>query len=346
MSGHVHVEERNGLGLLVLDRPEALNALSHRMVQTVSAALSRWRADPGIRAVLVKAVPGRAFCAGGDIRVVIETARRKGVAAAAPFFFDEYRMNWRIGQLGKPYVALLDGITMGGGVGISVHGSHRIATESTLVAMPETGIGFFPDVGGSHFLPRLPGRIGLYLGLTGARLDGATATRLGIATHYVPRLRLAVLEAALVDGAAIDDVLGELAAEPAPGGLDTAAIARHFVGDGLADILASLAADDSPFASRTLAALREKSPLSVAVTMAQLRRGRSLDLAACLAMEYRMARHFLASSDFAEGVRALLVDKDKRPAWRHARIEDVAAAEIEACFVAAAGGELTCDWND
>jgi enoyl-CoA hydratase len=346
MSGRVHVEEKHGLGVLVLDRPEALNALSHRMVQAVSAALVRWRSDPAIHAVLIKAVPGRAFCAGGDIRLVVETARRKGVAAAAPFFFDEYRMNWRIGGLGKPYVALLDGITMGGGVGISVHGSHRIATENTVIAMPETGIGFFPDVGGSHFLPRLPGRIGIYLGLTGTRLDGATCTRLGIATHYVPQLRLGELEAALVDGAGIDDVLDELAVEPVPGGLDTAAIARHFASDELADILASLAADDSPFAVRTLATLREKSPLSVAVTMAELRRGRSLDLAACLAVEYRMAQHFLASSDFAEGVRALLIDKDQRPRWRHARIEDVPASEIAACFAAAEVGELVCDWRN
>lgn len=155
MSGAVHVEERNGVGMLTLDRPQALNALSLAMVQTVSRTLCRWHDDPAIRAVLVKAVPGRAFCAGGDIRVVIETAAAEGVPAAVRFFFEEYRMNWRIAHLGKPFVALLDGITMGGGVGISVHGTHRIATENTLVAMPETGIGFFPDVGASHVLPRL-----------------------------------------------------------------------------------------------------------------------------------------------------------------------------------------------
>ncbi len=346
MSGRVHIEEQAGLGVLVLDRPEALNALSHRMVQAISQALARWRHDPTIRLVLIKAVPGRAFCAGGDIRIVIETARRKGLAAAARFFFDEYRMNWRIGTLGKPYVALLDGITMGGGVGISVHGTHRIATENTVFAMPETGIGFFPDVGGSFFLPRLPAPVGRYLGLTGARLDGATTTRLGIATRFVPSTALAGLEAELRAGAPIDRVLADHADEPAPGGLDTAAIARHFAHDDLGRILGSLATEDSAFARETLAVLRQKSPLSLAVTMVQLERGRSLDLAACLAMEYRMVHRFLAGGEFAEGVRALLVDKDKRPRWRHARIEDVPADEVEACFAALPDGELVLDWVD
>lgn len=344
MSGLVHVEERGGIGILVLDRPAALNALSHRMVQAVSAALARWRDDPTIRAVLIKAVPGRAFCAGGDIRTVVETASRRGVPAAAPFFFDEYRMNWRIGALGKPYVALLDGITMGGGVGISVHGSHRIATENMLFAMPETGIGFFPDVGGSHFLPRLPSSTGVYLGLTGARLDGATATRLGIATHFVPSLALPDLEAALLAGTPIDVVLEMHASEPAPGGLDTAAIAKHFGHDDLRRILDSLAADNCAFARDTLATIRQKSPFSVAVTMAQLRRGKELDLAGCLALEYRMVHRFLASGEFAEGVRALLIDKDKRPQWQHARIEDVPPEEIEACFAPLPAGELAFDW--
>jgi enoyl-CoA hydratase len=344
MSGRVHVEVRNGLGILILDRPEALNALSHRMVQTVSAALARWHDDSAIRAVLIKAVPGRAFCAGGDIRIVIETTKRKGLAAAATFFADEYRMNWRIGTLGKPYVALMDGITMGGGVGISVHGTHRIATENTVFAMPETGIGFFPDVGGSYFLPRLPAHVGFYLGLTGTRLDGATITRLGIATHFVPAARLAEFEAALIDGAALDSLLEELGSEPAPGGLDTSAIARHFDSDALGSILASLGTDDSPFGTATLATLRQKSPLSVAVTMAQLSRGRRLDLAGCLRMEYRMVHRLLEAGDFAEGVRALLVDKDKAPRWRHGCIEDVPPAEVEACFAVPPGGELSFDW--
>lgn len=345
MSGAVHVQEKGGIGILTLDRPNALNALNLAMVETVSRALCRWREDPAIRAVLLEAVPGRAFCAGGDIRRVIEAAAAEGVRAAMRFFFEEYRMNWRIAHLGKPYIAFLDGITMGGGVGISVHGTHRIATENTSLAMPETGIGFFPDVGSTHVLPRLPQRTGFYLGLTGTRIDGATATRMGLTTHVVPAANLEALEAEFVAGGAIDALLDRHGVEPAPGGLDTAAIATHFAGDDLGGILASLAADDSPFAVRTLETLRQKSPLSVAVTMAALRRGRGLDLAACLAMEYRMVQHFLSGSDFGEGVRAQLVDKDKRPRWRHARIETVTAAEVEAFFAASPEGEPTFDWR-
>lgn len=345
MSGTVHVEVEGGLGILTLDRPRALNALDRGMVRTVTAALRRWRDDDDVRAVLIKAVPGRAFCAGGDIVGVVGAAKTEGAAAAAPFFFDEYRMNWRIGDLGKPYIALLDGITMGGGVGISVHGSHRIATENTLLAMPETGIGFFPDVGGSHFLPRLPAHAGLYLGLTGARVDGATATRLGIATHFVPAASLQALEAALVDGEAIDDALARFADEPVPGGLDAAAIDRLFDVSSLDDLLAGLEGDDCAFTSETLETLRQKSPLSVAVTFEQLRRGAGLDLAGCLAMEYRMVHRFLEGHDFPEGVRALLVDRDKQPRWLHASIRAVGAEEVAACFAPLEGGDLEFDWQ-
>ena len=231
--GRVHVEERRGWGVLTLDRPDTLNALSHGMVRAISGALARWRNDPSIQAVLIKAVPGKAFCAGGDVRVVVEAARTGGSAAAARFFADEYEMNWRIGTLGKPYVALVDGITMGGGLGVSVHGTHRIATERTVIAMPETAIGFFPDVGGSYFLPRLPSRIGLYLGLTGARIDGATATRLGIATHFMASTALEEVTTSLLDGAPLDETLERHSEEPAPGGLDAPAIAQHFASDDL-----------------------------------------------------------------------------------------------------------------
>lgn len=347
--GRVHVEERRGWGVLTLDRPKTLNALSNGMVRTVSEALASWRGDPSIQAVLIKAVPGKAFCAGGDIRVVAEATQQGGIAAAARFFADEYRMNWRIGTLGKPYVALMDGITMGGGLGISVHGTHRIATERTVAAMPETAIGFFPDIGASHFLPRLPSRTGLYLGLTGARIDGATATRLGIATHFMASTALEALETSLIDGEPLGSALDRLSDEPPPGGLDTPAIAHHFASDDLNAILASLAAEtrngDDTFAHATLATLRARSPFSVRVVMAQLARGRQLDLAGALAMEYRMAHHFLDASDFAEGVRAVVIDKDKRPRWRHASIETVPEAEVEACFAAAAGGELALDWQ-
>jgi len=346
MSGVVHVEERRGVGILTLDRPKALNALTLEMVETVSGTLRRWHDDTAIRAVVVSAVPGRAFCAGGDVRGVIETAARDGVRDAMRFFREEYRMNWRIAHLGKPYIALLDGITMGGGVGISVHGTHRIATENTTFAMPETGIGFFPDVGASWVLPRLPQHAGFYLGLTGTQLDGGTTTRLGLTTHYVPALDLETLLDELLDGGEIDALVARHGIEPAPGGLDAVAIARHFASDDIGRILASLEADNGRFARETLATLREKSPFSIAVTTAALRRGAGLDLAGCLAMEYRMVHRFLEDSDFAEGVRAQVVDKDKDPRWRHDRIEDVPAAAVEACFAPLPDGDLTFDWHD
>jgi enoyl-CoA hydratase len=229
-----------------------------------------------------------------------------------------------------------------------VHGTHRIATERTVVAMPETAIGFFPDVGGSYFLPGLPSRTGLYLGLTGARIDGATATRLGIATHFVASTELQAMTASLLAGAPLDSTLDRHSEEPAPGGLDAAAIAHHFASDDLGAILASLEAGGDAgdsFAAATLATLRARSPLSLRVVTAQLARGRQLDLAGCLAMEYRMVHRFLEAGDFAEGVRAMVVDKDKQPRWRHASAEAVPDAEIEACFAAIQGSELALDWR-
>ena len=190
----IRFERRGRLGVVTLDRPSALNALSREMVQRLSLQLVAWKDDPAVSAVLVKAVPGRAFCAGGDVRVVADLLRERGVAAAAPFFREEYRCNWRVHRFLKPYIACLDGITMGGGVGISVHGRFRIATENTLFAMPETGIGFFPDVGATWFLPRCPGEVGTWLGLTGARLKGADCVAAGLATHSIPSVRLGEIE--------------------------------------------------------------------------------------------------------------------------------------------------------
>jgi enoyl-CoA hydratase len=193
----IRFERRGALGIVILDRPQALNALTWGMVRELSRWLAVWRDDPKIAAVLVKAAPGRAFCAGGDIRAVTNLVRQTGIAAAIPFFREEYRLNWRIHTFPKPYVSLLDGITLGGGVGISVHGGFRVVTENTLLAMPETGIGFFPDVGATWFLPRCPGEIGMYLGLTGARLNGADCRYAGLATHAVPSARLEEIEATL-----------------------------------------------------------------------------------------------------------------------------------------------------
>ncbi|MFO1069884.1 MAG: enoyl-CoA hydratase/isomerase family protein [Geminicoccaceae bacterium] len=346
---HVRAERRGPLGVLVLDRQNALNALTREMVQAMSLQLAAWKDDPAVTAVLVRAAPGRAFCAGGDIRAVAETGRDRGAAAATPFFRDEYRLNWRISTFPKPYVALLDGVTMGGGVGISVHGRYRVLTEQTLFAMPETGIGFFPDVGGTWFLPRLPGEIGLYLGLTGARLRAADCLAAGIGTHLLPAAALAELEDRLAGGADVAASLAALAL-PAPDAELPAlrpAIDACFAAPTLADVLDRLAAEDSGWGKAQLAELAGKSPMALRVTFAQLRRGRMLaSLAEALQLEYRMVHRLAAEADFIEGVRALLVDKDRRPRWRHGSPGEVGESEVEACFAPLPQGDLAFDWQD
>lgn len=345
---------KGALGIIVLDRQKALNALSRGMVQAMSRRLAAWRDDPGVAAVLVRAAPGRAFCAGGDVRTVCETARREGIAAATPFFREEYRLNWRISNLGKPYVSLLDGVTMGGGVGISVHGTHRILTERTLFAMPETGIGFFPDVGGSHFLPRCPGESGMLMALTGARLHAADCLWAGIGTHHLPSERLGELEERLAAApagelpAVLERALAELARDPGPAPLAgrRALVDRCFGAPNVAGVVAALRTADDPWAAEQAALIDGKSPLALAVTFEQIRRGARLDLDACLAMEYRMVHRFLENGEFHEGVRALLVDKDKTPRWSHAGLAEVPPAMVEQVFAPIPQGDLVFDWND
>jgi enoyl-CoA hydratase len=348
MSGgsDIRFERKGVLGVAVLDRPAALNALTRDMVQALSRHLAAWKDDPEVAAVLIRSAGGRAFCAGGDIRAVTDLARRDGVDAAAPFFRDEYRLNWRTSQFPKPYVALLDGVTMGGGVGISAHGRYRVVTEQTLVAMPETAIGFFPDVGGTWILPRCPGEIGMYLGLTGSRLHAADSLEAGFGSHFVPRARLEELEERLAAGAGVTGCLEAFAATPEPGSLPALRqrIDHAFGGSTLAEVEERLAATE--WGRERLAELAQRSPLSLAVTFAQLRRGAAMaSLAEALRLEYRIVHRFLVGHDFAEGVRALIVDKDKRPRWRHAATGEVTPAEVEACMAALPGGELELDWQ-
>lgn len=350
----IRFERRGRLGVVTLDRPSALNALSQEMVQRLSLQLVAWKDDPAVAAVLVKAVPGRAFCAGGDVRVVADLLRERGVAAAAPFFREEYRCNWRVHRFPKPYIACLDGITMGGGVGISVHGRFRIATENTLFAMPETGIGFFPDVGATWFLPRCPGEVGIWLGLTGARLKGADCVAAGLATHSIPSVRLGEIEerlvreleperAAEVVAACLDDAQGSIGSINLP---DLRARIDHcFATSAVTDLVERLGNEPTGFGTEQLSALATKSPLSVHVTLAQLRRGAGLAIESCLALEYRMVHRILAFGDFSEGVRALLVDRDQQPRWRHNSLTDVPRAEVEAVLAPLPEGELTFDWQ-
>ncbi|MFQ5972580.1 MAG: enoyl-CoA hydratase/isomerase family protein [Alphaproteobacteria bacterium] len=330
---------RSGLGLVTLNRPEALNALTIDMIDSLRETLDDWAGRAEVRAVVVGGAGERAFCAGGDIRALFDQGKAGGELTSR-FYREEYRLNRTIFRYPKPYVALMDGIAMGGGVGVSVHGSHRVATERTVFAMPETGIGFFPDVGGSYFLPRLPGRIGLYLALTGARLDGADCLYAGLATHFVPASRLHDLLGVLEAGprgelSSVDAVLAGFATDPdQEAGLarQREAIDRCFQGAELDEVLARLAAEATPWAEQTAATIRAKSPTSQKVAFRQLLAGAALNFEDAMIMEYRLSQRFMAGHDFYEGVRAVVFDKDRTPAWEPDRLEAVTAASVDAYF--------------
>jgi enoyl-CoA hydratase len=342
-------EQHRGLAIATLNRPRALNALSLDMVRALDSRLIAWAADPAVQAVLIKGVGERAFCAGGDIRWLYRTLIEQGPDAATAFYALEYPMNARLRRFPKPYIALLDGITMGGGVGVSVHGSHRVATERTAFAMPETGIGFFPDVGATYVLPRLPGALGRWLGLSGARLGAADCLEAGLATHYVPAGDLPDLERALGEAdlgagaAAVDAVLAAWQAAPPPGELPAiqACLDACFGQPSLAAVLAALAAEPSGWGAAQLELLRTKSPTSLAVTFRQLEAGAKLGFIPAMRLEYRLAHRFMRGHDFKEGVRAVIIDKDHRPAWRPGRVEAIADPEVDAYFAPLPDGELT-----
>jgi enoyl-CoA hydratase len=351
VSDEIRFAAEGGLATIELTRSKALNALTLDMIRAMHPKVEAWDDDDSIKAVVIKGEGERAFCAGGDVRAVyrsiVDDLGGKGPSELSrTFFLEEYRLNHAIHAFSKPYVAILDGVTMGGGVGLSVHGSHRIVTERLMFAMPETTIGLFPDVGGGWFLPRLPGAMGLYLALTGARLDAAGAVALGIATHYVPSARLEGLEAALAttinesdDGrSAINDVLGRFSEAP---GIDPMAehrsmIDRCFSATSVEGILESLdreAAGGSEFAAETAATLRHKCPTSLKISFEQLRRGRDMSkLVDVLTMEYRMSQHCMAGTEFFEGVRAILIDKDHAPKWQPESLAGVSDSLVDQFF--------------
>jgi enoyl-CoA hydratase len=322
-------------GIILLNRPRALNALDGGMIEALAAAASRFRHDPAVELVILEGAGGRAFCAGGDVRAVRNAVLAGDSGAVEGFFAAEYALNRLIAEFPKPWISLIDGVCMGGGIGVSVHGSHRVVTEHALLAMPETAIALFPDVGTSFVLPRLPGAdaaMGNWLALTGARLQGAESVEAGLATHHVLRERLPALREALLAGDAA--VVDRFVQAVPPGAVETqrAAIERSFTGGTMSEILAALAAEGSEWADAQLATLRRMSPTSLAVTLELLRRGASLDLAACFAMELALTRTVTRHPDFAEGVRAVLVDKDNMPRWSPPRIEDVDPARVRAMF--------------
>jgi len=345
----IRFARRGDLMVVTLDRPRALNALTLPMCRALDEGLRRWQADPAIGAVLIKGEGDRAFCAGGDIRWLHGVLTSEGVEVACRFYAVEYPMNARLHHFGKPWIALLDGIVMGGGVGISVHGSHRIVTERTVFAMPETGIGLFPDVGATYMLPRRPGALGLYLGLTGARLGAADCLHAGIGTAHVAADRLEALETALAETslradpfAAVDAVLEAFGSDPGPAPLADVRqrIDACFQQESLAGVLAALREEASGWGAGPLEELASKSPTSLAVTFRQLREGAKLDFDAAMRLEYRLVHRFMAGHDFREGVRALLIDKDRRPRWRPDRLEDVSGAMVDGYFAPLPSGDL------
>ena len=334
MSEEIIAVREGGLGRLTLNRPQALHALTTGMCQSLTASLLEWRRDPAVEAVLIDHSGERGFCAGGDIRMLAESGAADG-RLAREFFFTEYRLNHLLFSYPKPVIAVMDGITMGGGVGLSAPARYRLATERTTFAMPETGIGLFPDVGGGWFLPRLPGRIGLWLALTGARIKAADCLHAGLATHHVPSERLPELKAALAENPSdIEALLAKYHVDPGPAPL-AAHRAELDAAFGLGSVEAILAALEagSDWAQAQAAALRTKSPQTLKVAFRQLALGAAApDFAANMAMEYRIGARVVQRHDFLEGVRAVIVDKDNAPKWNPARLEDVGEDLLDAIF--------------
>ncbi|ALC13993.1 enoyl-CoA hydratase/isomerase family protein [Sphingopyxis sp. 113P3] len=335
MTEDVLISVEGRIGRLSLNRPKAIHALNLPMCEAMIEALVAWRDDPAIEAVIIDHSEGRGFCAGGDIRMLAESGAKDGKEARA-FFHTEYRLNHLLFTYPKPVVAFMDGITMGGGVGISQPAKYRVATEHTRFAMPETGIGLFPDVGGGWYLPRLEGRVGVFLALTGARLDGAECLALGLATHYLPSERVAeAKERIAANPDRIGGILGELSVT-APTAAITGRIDkinRLFASDRYEDILAALEKDGSEWAAKELDALNTKSPQTCKVALRQLREGAAMpDFAAEMVQEYAIGSRVVQMHDFLEGVRALIVDKDNSPKWNPPSAEAVSDEWIDAIF--------------
>jgi len=339
----IDFERHGALGLVTLNRPKALNALTHRMALDLERQLDAWREDDAVTVVAIEGAGEKAFCAGGDIRALYEAGRPGGERGRTNFQFyaDEYRLNAKIKRYPKPYVALMDGVVMGGGVGVSIHGRVRIATERTVFAMPETGIGLFPDVGGTYFLPRLPGRLGLWLGLTGSRLKGAQTVAagvcdLGLAADSIP----AVIDHLAAGGSAEPADLPGTPLEPAPLA-ERAAIDACFAGDSVEAILDALAAHGADWAANERAAILAKSPTCTRIAARQIQEGAGLDFEACMRLEYRLARFCMMQPDFYEGVRAAIIDKDNAPQWSPGTLAAADEAHIAPAFAPLGDEELS-----
>ncbi len=333
MNGDILFEQRGHAGVITLNRPQALNAHTHDMAVAMHRQLEQWALDDDVALVIIRGAGERAFCAGGDIRALWKVCAEDPVTCRR-FYWDEYRLVALIHDYPKPCVALMHGHVMGGGAGLSVHASHRVAAENLSFAMPECSIGLFPDVGASWFLPRLPGRLGMYLGLTGLRIGAEDAVHAGIADVIVPRDAFDEIVKELAETDEIEAVLGHHARRAGQGSLymlgpliDTA-----FGRDGVEEIIRELSDNDGEWARTALKAMRSNAPTSLKVTFEQLRRGASLDFGDCMRMEYRLACRMATAHDFAEGIRARIIDKDSAPRWNPARLEDVDEAAVAAMF--------------
>ncbi|WBY16478.1 enoyl-CoA hydratase/isomerase family protein [Erythrobacteraceae bacterium WH01K] len=339
MTQDINIHKHGRVGHISLNRPSALHALTLDMCHAMSAALTEWENDDSVEAIILDHAEGRGFCAGGDINLLRKSALEDGGVAGRQFFHDEYQLNHQMFVYPKPIVAFMDGITMGGGVGIAMPAKYRVATENTRFAMPETGIGLFPDVGGGWHLSRLGGRLGQFLALTGARLDGSECLWAGIATHYVPSEMLEELKARIVEKPdRISGILSEPVGTPPKARIEANAdlIRKHFASDRYEDILASLeaAADDGDtWAAKERDTLGTKSPQTCKVALRQLAESEKLDsFAENMAMEYRIASRVLVRPDFAEGVRAVIVDKTNDPKWDPPTPQDVSEELIDSIF--------------
>jgi len=339
---HILFEKRGALGLITLNRPKALNALTHGMCIGMHKVLAEWAGDDAVRSVAIRGAGPRAFCAGGDIRSMAESSRDK-TSAAAKFLADEYLLNARIGDYPKPYIALTHGVVMGGGAGVSVHGRYRLADEDLAFAMPETGIGFIPDIGSSFFLSRCPGETGMYLGLTGTRIGLGDALALGLVTHSVAQSDHAALIERLADGEAASNVVAAFARSAPPAQLteQRARIGTIFAASSVEAVLERLDRDGSEFSAQTARVIRTRSPESLKLTFRLLREAKPLSLHECLKMEYRVGSRRVMSADFREGVRAVLIDKDGVPRWNPGQLADVKEPDIAGYFASLGGHEIS-----
>ncbi|MGC9540689.1 enoyl-CoA hydratase/isomerase family protein [Streptomyces sp. UG1] len=330
-------------GRIILNRPRALNALTHAMVRRIDEALTAWEHDPAVETVVITGAGERGLCAGGDIRAIHDDARDGDGTAAAAFWRDEYRLNARIARYPKPYVALMDGIVMGGGVGLSAHGAFRVVTERSRIAMPETGIGFVPDVGGTHLLGLAPGELGTHLALTGAQIGARDAMLCGLADHYVPSAALGDLVADLAESPVRDALARHARHSPPPGELAEWRdwIDACYAADTVEAIVDRLFTCGDPAAKEAAETLLAKSPTALKVTLAALRRARRLGaLERVLDQEFRVSCAALACPDLVEGVRAQIIDKDRAPRWSPATLPEVTEADVERFFASLGEREL------